>query len=156
MDPYKHPVPSSPPPAYISPPSSNIHHGTVPVMPQQQYPASASPYTVYPVSSPSPNHYAQQQPVYVPQSHPGYPGYPGMQGSPVGAQNNIYYTPQPGSYPPNQGPYPSTPNGYTQAYIPGQTIIIKERSTVDNTAEDSLCACLLGALLCCCCLDIFT
>jgi hypothetical protein len=112
-----------------------------PTTPPPSYSPSApagAPYVVHPVTPVQNTAQYAAQPQY-------YPGQPGTH-SPH-SSNNIYYAPPP------PGAYPSHA-GYAQAYVPAQTIIIKETPKDDDA--DTICACLLGALLCCCCLDIIS
>ena len=136
------PTPTEPPPAYHSAaqpaPSSN----------------ALTPYN----AAPKPYEQPQQwtAPGSYPQPHPGFQGtHPGFPGSPPpGGSYGLYAQPPPQGYYQGYG-YP--PNGY---YSQGQGMYYQQQPygyqdrSGGAAAAEGIFAGLLGALACCCCVDM--
>ncbi|KAI9736692.1 MAG: hypothetical protein M1834_000896 [Cirrosporium novae-zelandiae] len=143
--------PQGPPPQYpaqshVDPNAQNYNNGPSPSPSPAPYgpPAVINDPSKGPYGAPVP--YDQQQQQQYPQGPPpqGYYGQPpqGQEGMYYGQQQQPY-----GQQPPygQQQPYGGQPYG---GYY-GQ----QEQRQRGNGATDGLCAGLLGALACCCCLD---
>ncbi|EER26686.1 hypothetical protein D8B26_002913 [Coccidioides posadasii str. Silveira] len=98
--------------------------------------------------------FSSPPPAYPPPAHTG--NYP-----PQGASQDYYGGQQPQYPPPQQGYYPPPQQGYPQqgmyygppqqGYPPPQGQYVEDRRKDMGTG---ICAGILGALACCCCLDI--